>query len=352
MGKADGTPDEEETKTSKGQEPAKDLHTLRGGANVGKETEADLKENTVEGAALGVNVLEEVGGHVALSHSLNGSGRAEGAGVGDREDSNGDDSVHNAREDLDTSILDSKNEGRGLGVGTAGTHETLVVGGEDETDNEQVEDVEDGNSPEDLLASHGDRSAGVGRLSGSKTNHLSTTEGESSDDKDSTETLEAGESTRVAPVLGANVALVANTTTVDDNTEDDETNTGADLDDGEHKLDLTISSNTEELDTNESDKEDTDPDSHVDIFSPELDGDRGGDQFERKHSKPSKSVLPTDGETPRRIDEAADVCEEGTVDGVEDSHLSQGQACAEKHDTDDEITDEESSRATLLKGTT
>jgi hypothetical protein len=352
VGKADRTPDEEETKTSKGQEPAKDLHTLGSSANVGKETEGDLEENTVERATLGVNVLEEVGSHVALSHSLDGSGRAESAGVGNREDSNGDDSVHDAREDLDTSILDGKNEGGGLGVGTAGTHETLIVGGEDETDDEQVEDVEDGNSPEDLLASHGDGSAGVGRLGSSKTNHLSTTERESSNDKDGAETLEAGESTGVVPVLGADVALVANTTTVDDNTEDDETNTGADLDDGEHKLDLTVTSNTKDLDTNESDKEDRDPDSHVDIVSPELDGDGGGDQFEGEHSQPSESVLPTHGETPRRIDEADDVGEEGTVDGVEDSHLSQSQACAEKHDTDDEVTDEESSRATLLKGTT
>lgn len=352
VGKADRTPDEEETETSKGQEPAKDLHTLRSGTDVGEETESDLEENTVERAALGVDVLEEAGGHVALSHGLDGSGGTESAGVGNREDSNSDDSVHDAREDLDTSILDSKNEGRGLSVGTAGTHETRVVGGEDETDDEQVEDVENGNSPENLLASHGDRSAGVGGLGSSKTNHLSTTERESSDDKDSAETLEAGESTRVLPVLDTNVALVADTTTVDDNTKDDETNTGADLDDGEHKLDLTVSSNTEELNTNESDKEDGDPDSHVDIFSPELDGDGGSDQFKGEHSQPSQSVLPTHGEAPRRIDEAADVCEEGTVDGVEDSHLSQGQACAEKHDTDDEVTDEESSGATLLKGTT
>jgi hypothetical protein len=298
VSKADGTPDEEETETSKGQEPAKDLHTLRSGTDVGKETEGDLESNTVEGAALGVDVLEEVGGHVALSHSLDGSGGTESAGVGDREDSNSDDSVHDAGEDLDTCILDSKNEGRGLGVGTAGTHETLVVGGEDETDDEQVKDVENGNSPEDLLASHGDGSTGVGRLGGSKTNHLSTTERESSDDKDSAETLEAGESTRILPVLEADVALVANTTTVDDNTKDDETNTGADLDDGENKLDLTISSDTEELDTNKSDKEDRDPDSHVDIFSPESDGDSGGDQFEGEHSQPSQSVLPTHGEAP------------------------------------------------------
>lgn len=298
VGEADRAPDEEEAKTSEGQEPAEDLHALRSSANVGKETKGDLEDNTVERAALGVNVLEEVGGHVALSHSLDGSGRTESAGVGNGENSNSDDSVHDAWKDLDTGILDSKNEGRGLGVGTAGAHQARVVGGEDETDDEQVENVEDSNSPEDLLASHGDRLAGVGRLSSSQTDHLSTTEGESSDDEDSAETLEAGESTRIAPVLDTDVALVANATAVDDNTEDDETNTGADLDDRENKLNFTVTSNTEDLNAHEDNKEDRDPDSHVDIFSPESDGDGSRDKFERQDSQPSESVLPTHGETP------------------------------------------------------
>lgn len=352
MGKADGTPDEQETKTGKSKEPAEDLTTLRSSANVGKEAEGDLESDTVERATSGIDVLEEVGSHVALRHSLDGAGGTESARVGDREDGNSDNSVHNAGEDLDTGILDSENEGRGLGVGTAGTQETRVVGGEDKTDDEQVENVEDGNSPEDLLASHGDRTAGIGRLSSSQTNHLSTTEGEGSDNEDGAETLEAGESTRVVPVLNTDVALVTDTTAVDDNTEDDEANTGADLDDGENKLNLTVTADTKDLDNHKDDEEDGDPDSHVDIFSPELDGDGSGDEFERKHGQPSKSVLPTHGETPRRIDEADDVGKEGTVDGVEDSHLSESQACAEKHDTDDEISDEESSRATLLEGTT
>lgn len=284
VSQADATPDEEEAETSKSQEPAEDLTTAGGSADVGKETEGNLEEDTVQGATLRVDVLEEGGGHVALSHSLNGSGRAESARVGDTEDGDGDDSVHDAGEDLDTGILDSKNEGRGLGVGTAGSHETRVVGGEDETDDEQVQDVEDGNSPEDLLASHGDRLAGVGRLGSGQTNHLSTTEGEGSNDEDTAETLEVGESTGVVPVLGANVSLVAGTTTVDDNTEDDETNTGADLDDTEDEFDFSVAADSEDLDDDEGGQEDGNPHCHVDILSPELDGDGGSDQLEGKNS--------------------------------------------------------------------
>ena len=57
------------------------------------------------------------------------------------------------------------------------------------------------------------------------------------DGKDSAEALEVGESTRVVPVLGAEVALITDTTTVDDDAEDDESQTSADLDGGQNEFD-------------------------------------------------------------------------------------------------------------------
>jgi hypothetical protein len=56
-------------------------------------------------------------------------------------------------------------------------------------------------------------------------------------DKDSTETLEIGESTRVMPVFGTEVTLIAYTTTVDDDTEDNETQTSSNLDSRQNKFD-------------------------------------------------------------------------------------------------------------------
>lgn len=49
-------------------------------------------------------------------------------------------------------------------------------------------------------------------------------------DKDSTETLEVGESTGIVPVLGAEVTLITDATAVDDDSEDDEAQTGSNLD--------------------------------------------------------------------------------------------------------------------------
>lgn len=49
-------------------------------------------------------------------------------------------------------------------------------------------------------------------------------------DENSAETLEVGESTGVVPVLGTEVALITDTTAVDDDAEDDEAQTSSDLD--------------------------------------------------------------------------------------------------------------------------
>jgi hypothetical protein len=42
------------------------------------------------------------------------------------------------------------------------------------------------------------------------------------------------------PVLGTKVALITDTTTVDDDTEDDESQTGANLDGGQDKFDCDV----------------------------------------------------------------------------------------------------------------
>jgi hypothetical protein len=259
VGKANAAPDKEESKTGKSEKPVEDGTALLGLANVGQETESKLDKDTPERTTLVVNVSQELGGVAALSHGLHGSGRTESARVGDRQDGDGDDSVEDGGKDLDLGVLNGQHEGRGLGVGTRGTEETGIIAAENDSDNEEVDDVEDSDTPEDLLGGSGDGSAGIGRLSGGETNHLSTTESESSNDEDGTETLEVGESTGIVPVLDTEVALVADTTAVDDDTEDDETDTSNDLDDGKNELDFTISTDTEDLDDDESDKEDGDP---------------------------------------------------------------------------------------------
>lgn len=83
VGKADGTPDEEDGETGKGEQPVEDVAALAGHVEVAEETAGDLEGNAPEGTALLVNVLEELGGHAATGESLDGTGGTESAGVCD-----------------------------------------------------------------------------------------------------------------------------------------------------------------------------------------------------------------------------------------------------------------------------
>lgn len=58
-----------------------------------------------------------------------------------------------------------------------------------------------------------------------------------SNDEDGTETLEVSEGTGVVPVLDSEVSLVADTTAVDDDTQNDESQTSSDLDGGQNEFD-------------------------------------------------------------------------------------------------------------------
>jgi hypothetical protein len=58
-----------------------------------------------------------------------------------------------------------------------------------------------------------------------------------SNDEDGAEALEVGKGTRVVPVLDSEVALIADTTTVDDDTENNESQTSSDLDGGQDEFD-------------------------------------------------------------------------------------------------------------------
>lgn len=341
MGKADGTPDEEVGQTRKSQEPGENGALVSCNTDVCQDAKGQLEEDTPDGAAFLVDVGQHLGHHTTLCHCLQSASRTIGARVGNTDDGDGDNGVEDMREDLDTGILNGQDEGRESGVRARGFCKTLVIEGQNETKNQQVDYIEEQDAPEHLFGSLRNSLAGVGRLGGSKTTQLSTCEGESSTGKHAGKAVEAVvESTRVAPVFSTNVTLASNTTTVVDDTEEDETSTGSDLDQGEDKFDFTITLNTKELDDGEDDKEHGDPDGNADICSPEANCQRCGSELKGQDSEPRECIVQTHGKTPRRIDEADDVSVECTIDRVQDGHLSQGVHSEQKHYTDDEVADD------------
>lgn len=245
------------------------------------------------------------------------------------------------RQNLDTGILNSHDKGRELGVGGRTLGQALIIVGQDETENQQVDNIEEEDTPEHLLGGLGNSLSGVGRLGSSKTAKLRSREGESSGREDTGKTVEAVvEGTGIVPISCADVSLVSDTTTVVNYTEQDETDTGADLDDGQDEFDFTVSTDTKNLNNDEQDQENTDPNSDIEIRSPERNGKGGSRELKRQDTEPGECVVQTDGETPRWVNEANDISEEGAIDGIEHSHFSQGLHGEEQHETDDNVAND------------
>lgn len=67
---------------------------------------------------------------------------------------------------------------------------------------------------------------------------------------------------------------------------------------GAVELTFAIASDTEDLDNNKCDKENSNPDTDVEIRAPEADSETGSGQLKRQHGQPRDSIVPADGETP------------------------------------------------------
>src|SRR5271154_1830479 len=92
--------------------------------------------------------------------------------------------------------------------------------------------------------------------------------------------------------MSAQVRLAWNPTSGDDDAENNESDDGNNLDDGEHKLGLTIATDAEEVDQNDDNPEYDDECGWIDCSCPrpklECDGCSGN--FERKRDKPAERI--------------------------------------------------------------
>jgi len=111
-----------------------------------------------------------------------------------------------------------------------------------QADQEEIDDVEDEDTPDDLLRSSGDFLSRVDGLGSSKTRELGTHVGEGCADEDAAKALKAVKETGPwrAPVSCADVTSVVgrDAAAVSDYTEEDEADAGDDLHQTEHKFNL------------------------------------------------------------------------------------------------------------------
>lgn len=222
VSEADGAPGEDGRETGDGHHPSKGNSLLVRGSQEAEQTEGGGDADGPERATLAVDVGQEAGSLTLLGKGGEGTRGTIDGGVTDRQHGNHDDDVHDGGQTLDTGIFDGNDEGRSLSIGRrATTNEFRVVVGDEQANKGERDHVEEGNTPEHLLDSSGERLAGVGSLGGSQTNQLGTSKGEGCINEHTAKTLEAiVEGTGVVPVASTNIATLGATTTVQNDSED------------------------------------------------------------------------------------------------------------------------------------
>ncbi len=207
----DGSPGKQGGKTGKGKKPVKSGSTLWCQGDVGKETKDQGKSKGNVWAAMLVNPGEDLWSHAVERKSLDGTGRTVGTGVGDGDDGKGDNGVEDVWKNGDLGEGHGADHWRVLGVGAAGFLEGGVVGWNNKTEEKEGNNIEDGNTPEDLLCGLWKGLSRVVGLSSGETNQLSTSEGKCGSDEDGTPSLKAVLKSRVwgSPVFTSNVTVSA-----------------------------------------------------------------------------------------------------------------------------------------------
>ena len=268
VGQADGTPGEEGSETRQGEQPVKDSRPLSIKVNIRQRGEGTDGEDRDERAARAVNVGEDPGGVALLGERGERAGATVHGGHADGQDRNEDDDVHERVIAVEVGVLAHEHEGRGgdVGVRVSGAQKARVVVRDQEADEEQTQDVEEGDTPEDLLDGTGERLQGVLGLSRGETDELGSGEGEGGGDENGAEPAEAvGEGTRLVPGTRANIFVIATaggaTTEDQDEGNDHEDDDRSQLYHRRPELLFGVTEGAEDVDEENGDEKDRDPNS-------------------------------------------------------------------------------------------
>ncbi len=333
VGKTDGTPSEESRQAGEGLKPSEDFRPTRAQADKGHKAEKNDDDDGKERSAGLVNVGEDFGGISLLSQSRQGARSAIDGRDTDGQDRNKNDKVHKGIEPFQAGVLANKHKWRCLGIIVcSSSQQGLVAIVNEQADKEQTQNIEQGNTPKDLLDGAGQRPEGIRGLGGSKTNQLRTGKRERCRDKHRAEALEAIlEGTGVVPVSCAPVFVVTatlGTTSANHDKGDDHEDDGrSQLEDCRGEFFFGVPKGSKYVDNDDKDEEDGNPDADRNVSVPVLNRDATDCEFQWQDGCPLKDVVPTHSKAPRRIDEACRVGVEAARNRIHDSKFTESVHC-------------------------
>lgn len=164
--------------------------------------------------------------------------------------------------------MERQHERRVPGITAASTgRKSIAIVWHNQAEEEERDNVEQTDTPEDLLCGFRNGLTRIHGFGSSETHEFCSTKGERCSDEDGAEALESVcKSPGIMPVTGSNITSFIrwNAATIDNDSQEDEANNGYDLDRTEYEFNLAISSDTENIDQDDQDKEDCDPHTDVD----------------------------------------------------------------------------------------
>lgn len=285
--KTDGTPGEQGSKTRKGEKPVEDERAISIQVDVCKGAEGHDKDDGEERATGAINVSEDLGSISLLGKSSQCAGATIDTRHTNGHDGNQDDDVHEAVEALETGIFADEHERRSIDIDERiGTEKVFIIRADEKTNKGEADDIEEGDTPEDLSDSTGQVLEGILGLGRSKTNQLGSAEGKGGRDEDGAETLEAiAERSGVIPGASTPVFIVDargwTTSENQDKGDNHEDDGRTEFEARGPKFFLGVAKRAEYVDQNDKEPEDGDPDGHVDAGPPVFYCETGDSQFER-----------------------------------------------------------------------
>lgn len=184
VAETDGSPGEQRSQTGKSLKPGEDSASIAVDTEVSEEADQDNGSNRGKWTARLVDVGKELGSETLLSEGDKSSATTVDTRNTNRQNGNQDDDVHERVVTLEASIGDGNDERRGARVVAASVQQSLIGRVDQKTDQKETNDVEEGDSPENLLDGARKGLGGVLGFSGGETNEFGTAERESGSDKD------------------------------------------------------------------------------------------------------------------------------------------------------------------------
>lgn len=342
VGEGDVNPGNQTGNGSDVQQPVEDSGTTVGKNEVTQSTENSSRKNgNVWNTTLGGN-KEELWSSAGLSQTVQDSGTRVDVGVGGRDDSHQDDCVENTWQNWSTRVSDSNDERRRGGDVLQGL-QSWIVERNQQTHEEDGENVENNDSPDDLLDGSRNSLSWVGGLTTGDTDQLDTGESEQGGDQRRQPGQESlgrhgrndafpgslavdgtiTPSTWVSPVSEANRATGTGTTdhaqSVDDPAHD-----GKNLNTSDPELNFTVETNREHVGAGDENPENGDPGSQRNGGGPVLNNLAHNGHLKRESDGPREPVVPTVGNTQGWRTEARSELGERTGNRNVGGHLTQG----------------------------